>query len=300
VLDRGEAVLLAVDRRAVARSGRTGPPSPLVIAVAEAVAGARGIGSEAARVAADLVIDSGELNAADGRKLGLGSSAAAAVAAVGCALGAASGELDRQEVHRIAHAAHRALQAMSGHPGSGADVAASVWGGVIAVRADADPDWPPAVRPLALPPALQLVVAWTGVVAPTAPLVAAVMQLRGHDPDRWAAWREAIDLSARALVRACAEEDAAAAVAALATGANAIAALGHAAGVPLETAQHRRLADLAGRRGGACKPTGAGGGDLAVAAFTDAAAAEQFRGDVAGAGMACLALRVASGVEICA
>jgi mevalonate kinase len=70
--------------------------------------------------------------------------------------------------------------------------------------------------------------------------------------------------------------------------------------VALETEAHRRLAALAGARGGACKPTGAGAGDLAVAGFSDAAAAEQFRDDVAAAGMTALDLRVAPGVELCA
>jgi phosphomevalonate kinase len=298
VLDGGEAVLIAVDRYAVARVGTTPAElPPLLAAVRDQIRAARGAESAALRAAAAIAVDTGALQAADGRKLGLGSSAAAVAAATYCAL-AAGGEVELTEVHRIAHAAHRTAQARSGHPGSGADVAASVWGGVVAVRSSADPAAPPALRFLELPEHLHLVVVWTGVAAATPPLVAAVMQLRERAPDRWAAWRDAIDLAAQGLIRACADGDAGAAVAALATGANAVAALGHAAGVPLETEAHRRLAALAGARGGACKPTGAGAGDLAVAGFTDAGAAEEFRSDVAAAGMTALDLRVAPGAQL--
>ena len=82
----------------------------------------------------EIAVDSSALYD-DGTKLGLGSSAAVTVAATALAL---SGErtlpvIDREEVSTIALAAHAG--AARAARGSGADVAAAVHGGVIAVYA---------------------------------------------------------------------------------------------------------------------------------------------------------------------
>jgi phosphomevalonate kinase len=79
---------------------------------------------------------------------------------------------------------------------------------------------------------------------------------------------------------------------AIRAGGAAVAVLGRAVGVPLETALHRRIAVLAAARGGAAKPTGAGGGDLALAVFADPAQLSKFCGDLAHAGMETVALSV--------
>lgn len=290
VIDGAEAVLMAVDRRAVARlENEPRRLSPFLEAAADAIA--REVGGAAAERARRVVVDSEPLRAGD-VKLGLGSSAAATVAAIGCAL-ADGGDLDRVVVHRLAHGAHRAAQGRAGAPGSGADIATSVWGGLVVVRKrDAAGDLPLDTVPIHLPDDLQLVPVWTGAAADTATLVDRVRALRRHQRSTYDRATLSIADAVRDLVAAFERGSACAAVGALAAGGRAVAALGDAAGVALESPVHRKLRRLAERRGGAVKPTGAGAGDLALAAFDNAEAAGQFRRDVEDLELLCPALGV--------
>jgi phosphomevalonate kinase len=168
VLDGGAAVVIAVDRRVRATVG----PAP--VALSEFLAAAaeelgREVGAEAAAALARVTVDSEALRQ-DGHKLGLGSSAAATVAAVAAALHAV-GAFDRAHVGRLAAAAHAAAQGRRGAAGSGAAIAASTWGGAIVFTRGA-------VAPIALPAGLALDAAWTGAPADTATLVAAVTAAR--------------------------------------------------------------------------------------------------------------------------
>lgn len=292
VIDGGEAIMLAVDRRAVARVVSAPPAlSPFLEEAARLVADQFGADSAEARAARSVVVDTDALRQ-DDTKLGLGSSAAATVAAIGCALLAGEATepdptIDRALVHRLAHRAHRAAQSRAGAPGSGADVAASVWGGLCAVRVAGDPDLPLAVRPLELPDDLALVFVWTGRPADTASLVDRVRALRQHAPGDYAQATTAIADAADALIASFTRGSACSAVSALAAGGAAVAELGTIAGVELETPIHRRLSRLAQRRGGALKPTGAGAGDIALAAFPNQNAADGFRADLVASGIAC-------------
>jgi phosphomevalonate kinase len=56
-----------------------------------------------------------------------------------------------------------------------------------------------------------------------------------------------------------------------------MAALGHAANVPIVTEKLGRIAQLAEQAGGAAKPSGAGGGDVALALFPDDKSDQRFR-----------------------
>ena len=75
----------------------------------------------------------------------------------------------------------------------------------------------------------------------------------------------ALGAAADALCSALADPDAT--VAAVRRGAEALADLAERSGAPLVPAAHRDLDEVAARRGGAIKPTGAGGGDLLLAVF---------------------------------
>ena len=72
-------------------------------------------------------------------------------------------------------------------------------------------------------------------------------------------------------------ESASDAVSAIGNGGEAVADLGRAAGVELWLPVHSQMRDIAASLGGTLKPTGAGGGDLALAAFTSAEDASRFR-----------------------
>jgi phosphomevalonate kinase len=333
VLAGAEAVVMAINRRAVARvvapgtqDARAAAGSPFLQALAQAVAAHAGADSPAGRAAAMLAVDSSALRDVGGIKLGLGSSAAATVAACACALAhGPAGDVKPapDEVHRLAHLAHGVAQSAQGARGSGADIAASVYGGILGVRlrpervsrpmavpipgslpdpmhqplhASMPASGPMIVRPLV--PDLErsgvhLVFVWTGAPASTPALVARVHAWRDAQPAAYDRAMTALADAAQALIAALRPSGQATdVVAAIAAGAEAAGGLGRAAGVDIETEAHRAIARLAAGHGGASKPTGAGGGDIALAAFATAAAAAAFRAETVARGMKLLALRV--------
>src|SRR5262249_27638055 len=102
VLDGAPAIVLAIDRRAIARRNATPRgSSPFLVAVADEIAARRGASDPAARAALEISVDSTAFYHRI-TKLGLGSSAAVTVAATALALGTASPE----EVLTVALAAH--------------------------------------------------------------------------------------------------------------------------------------------------------------------------------------------------
>lgn len=298
VLDGGVAVLAAVSRYAVAQYlPDLSPETPLIEETVKRAAAALGDLAKALPTGSALV------NTAEFRhrvlsmepsqgsippamdpagqgpsgfhatKLGLGSSAAAAVAAAGSVLEMAGLPIDgkRDLLFSIADESHRAAQ---GGVGSGADVAVSVQGGCIAfVR---PPRETPVITPLRKPPQLHLLAFWTGGPVSTAAMIRAVSSLAARSP---AAYRTLIGQmrdSADHFVGAFAAGNAAAVVAQASLYGELLDELGTAAGVEIVTPRFRAAAALASRLGGAAKPSGAGGGDVGVAFFTEAAAATAF------------------------
>jgi len=211
----------------------------------------------------DLQLDVSALR--DGsRKLGLGSSAAAAAATVGAVVARAGKSLDdasiRSAVLDVALEGHRAVAPA----GSGADVAASVLGGLFVFqREEARVD----VQPVAPPATLDVRVIWTGVEARTSELVERVAQLRGRDEGAHDAAIARLSAAATRVCLAFAKDDPAEAIAAFAEHHEALAELGRLADVPIVEAKLAEAARLARAHGGAAKPSGAGGGDIAVAVF---------------------------------
>jgi phosphomevalonate kinase len=194
----------------------------------------------------------------DGRKLGLGSSAAILVASLyALQRQATPGHSETRFKDLIlgkALAAHR--QAQGG--GSGVDVASSTLGGTLCYRMDG----PSAA--IALPPGM-LVEVWTcPVSASTRDLLAAVAELAKVS----AVTHERImgrqsSASERAVERARAA-DAGGFIAALREQQHALSALGHAAGVPIVTPELAAASPQAEQEGGVLLPAGAGGGDIAL------------------------------------
>ncbi|MDP2308650.1 MAG: hypothetical protein Q8P18_21695 [Pseudomonadota bacterium] len=193
-----------------------------------------------------------------GHKPGFGGSAAAVVAAV-----TAAGLPARR-----AYEAHTAVQG----GGSGVDVFASLLGGVRRFPDGAQVSCPP---PLAI---------WSGQSAQTGPRVA---QYRA-----WAG-REAFVAGTRALVAAFGADPVAVTREAYAL----LRAMAHDAGIAYDTPAHARIAALATAFGGAAKPSGAGGGDVAVAFIPDPEARARFAEAVAAEGLAPLPVSIAAGAH---
>ncbi|HET9625979.1 MAG TPA: hypothetical protein VFP84_31680 [Kofleriaceae bacterium] len=281
VLDGAPAIVIAVDRRAVAR--RNALPrgsSPFLLAVADEIAARRGARDPAAQAALEISVDSAAFYdtvtsgprlpatvaaelATERTKLGLGSSAAVTVAATALALGTA----DRPLVLEIAQAAHARAQGPRGARGSGADIAASVFGGAI-VFSRPEPSGPCQIEPRRWPASVTLLPFFTGASADTAQLVAKVNAAREVQRAAVDAALTAITEASRAAVTALsapADLAAVALIGALALAAHATDRLAAATGLdlvpPCVTAARAAL----GRLGGTAKTTGAGGGDVGIA-----------------------------------
>jgi phosphomevalonate kinase len=234
VLWGAPALVTAVARFATADT----PRPPVHVSEEVALAAREGV------IDAPCFVDAGPLRTDDGaggtRKLGLGSSAAilsATLLAKAPAL-----ESDRPRLFESALDLHRRAQG----GGSGADVAASVFGGTLRfLRGDAGP----LLEPTALPAGLALTIFYADASASTQEFVAQVRRFAGGSPAAFA------PLLSRA--RAGAED------AALDVQFAALAELGASADVAIVTPAVAELAALAREEHGAFGPSGAGGGDVA-------------------------------------
>ena len=232
----------------------------------------------------DLDISS-ELDEADGRKLGLGSSAAVTVAtvrAVATFYGLAADDLT---VYKLAMLASDTVQPI----GSGGDIAASAMTGWVAYTSPdrswlrrarqrvgaggvsdlVEAGWPGlSVRRLP-PPSLRLQAGWTGAPASTPALVADV-QAGSHGADDYAVFlRDSQDCLAR-LITAIEDDDTAQIMRQIARNRALLAGLSRIGGRTIETAELARLVEIALEHGAAAKSSGAGGGDCGIALCTPA------------------------------
>ena len=272
VLEGGTAVLAAVNRHAVAQyiNGAQAESEVVEQAMMHAL---QEMGENASAIPHGAVlIDTSEFSQGP-NKLGLGSSAAAAVAAVG-AMFENAGLANEGQQHRIfnlADAAHRAAQ---GGVGSGADVAAAVYGGFIKFSRSADGK--ANVAPLPMPNNLHLVVFWTEKPASTRSFVEAVQNYARQAPSSYKMLMGAMKATADRFVNELQAGRSTAAVAAVGRYGRQMADLGKAVGMPIFTEDFERAAALAHEVGGEAKPSGAGGGDVGVAMFATPEGASLF------------------------
>jgi phosphomevalonate kinase len=229
VLEGAPAIVAAIDRYAIADSDSPGK------------------------------IDVRALHDESGTKLGLGSSAAAIVASL------AARALDRGEdprqlpvravVFRQARDAHARQQG----GGSGVDVAASVFGGVLRYVLERGA---PILHAVEIPPDLTLAIYWSGTSARTSDLRARVDAFRGRPgaAPLFASLRRFAEQAADAVDRRSAPEF----VASARDFGRALDGLGQASDAPIVLPAFAELAALAEREQAAFLPSGAGGGDIAI------------------------------------
>jgi len=270
VLHGGTAVVAAVDRRAVARFVPGAAPSTPLIAEALNVVAAYAREQNLPLPDGAPQVDSSALSQ-DGQKLGLGSSAAAVVAAMG-ALWDVLGQAPDALPLSLAVKAHRQAQ---GGRGSGGDVAAALQGGVIAYARPGQVDQVVRALPVEIP--AQLVVFRAGDPAATVQFLHAVERLQARDPAEHAAHVRLIAEAGARFVRAYEAADGAGLLASVAAAHEALQALGNAADVPIVTPALQTAAALARGCGGAAKGSGAGGGDVGIGFFPDPESADAFR-----------------------
>ena len=205
----------------------------------------------------------------DSRKLGLGSSAAIVVATLAAMrLDAArastevapapergSAAVDPQAIFAGALRAHRAAQPT----GSGVDVAASAFGGVLV--ASLGPDGSLEVRPHVMPAKLHVRVFSSPTAASTGGMIARVKAFEAADRAgfeavigraRDCARRVVVAMSPAAALEAMRDQD------------TALRDLARASGAPIFTPDFDELARVAANEGAFFGPSGAGGGDVGI------------------------------------
>jgi len=298
VLDGAEAIVASVDRRAVVRL----VPQPEATVLPPEAQASFDLAQQAlGRIEGALALDVSSLRSGD-KKLGLGSSAAAAVAAAGLVYSFHGRDLSdlttRREIMNVALEGHRAVAP----GGSGADVAASALGGFVRFSRQTDRI---KADPLAWPESLPIHVVWTGQEARTSTFVARVRALQSADPTRYTEVMDTLRATTAQLLRALELRQEAAVLAALDACGLAMEALGLAAAVSIVTDTLRGIADAARRTGaaaggaGAAKPSGAGGGDVAIAILSDMRAIPHFEAACRGLGAELLSLSLGTvGVKV--
>lgn len=204
-----------------------------------------------------LTSDRRELLARDGHPLGLGSSAAAAVALTAVLLAVTGAP--RTRVQRLAIEAHRSFQ---GGVGSGYDVACSMVGGLIVARPGGDRAHV-SVESVQLPPGLAVVLAGARPPLSTPSAVARLRESASRTEVRrtLAALADLAERATEALLKPGEERI----IESMRRYAVTEAKLGQEIGVTIVTPRTRAVADAIERLGGACKPSGAGGDELVVA-----------------------------------
>ncbi|UVI36142.1 phosphomevalonate kinase [Brevibacterium spongiae] len=247
----------------------------------------------AARGAAPRYFDldiSSELDDADGRKFGLGSSAAVTVATIAALDEFYELHLSLTERFKLALLA----TIMISPNASGGDLAASTFGGWIrysspdraALRAHREahgvvsalhcPEWAGSSARRVTPPAsLNLLVGWTGSPASTEHLVQRVHTPGAADtaapapeapkPRPLASFAAESHVLVDDLVTAFDHDDAEAALDTIRAVRALLQRLDETSGSLIETETLRDLCEIAGAHGAAAKPSGAGGGDCGIA-----------------------------------
>jgi phosphomevalonate kinase len=202
-----------------------------------------------------------------GEKLGLGSSAALTIGLLGALLAYAGKTIlhdkDYLQLFNLAVRAHRAAQ---GNLGSGIDIAASAFGGVVQYRVNLhSAGQKPEIARLHFPGELRMLIVWTGKSASTKEFVNCVNVFREKKPH---------DFNS---IMGGMTEISSAGCEALKTGKTAffleivrqyyqkMDELGKRCDIPIISAEHRRIAGIVQSNGAVYKPSGAGGGDLGIA-----------------------------------
>ncbi|MFV1958116.1 MAG: mevalonate kinase [Planctomycetota bacterium] len=242
-------------------------------------------------------IESAPLHAGPGgAKLGLGSSAAVAVALGGALRHLFPGAAAAGDRHARATAfaqdleAHRRAQ---GGRGSAVDVAASSFGGLFGyVRANEREATAARIEPLDWPAGLSFGVLWTGQPTRTADFLERWEAARHRRPRALEAIPDRLAALAEEGREAYEKADVDRILEVTEAYAEGLGALGGAIEAPILSPLHARLARLAKRNGVVYKPSGAGGGDVGVALGTSHEAMARTLEDAERAGCRALSLEV--------
>ncbi|MGD9897924.1 MAG: mevalonate kinase [Calditrichaceae bacterium] len=204
------------------------------------------------------------------KKYGFGSSAAMTVALFSglfrlAGLSFEEGE-DRARLFRLALGAHRKAQ---GNLGSGIDIAASTYGGMLVFKMLLDKEAKQvAPQPVDICQGLYMTPVWTGSSESTRKMIRSVSQLKKENQN---VYHDVINKLTGLSEHGCLayrEHDVAKFMSIVREYYEVLAFLGNKSDTPIISPVHQKLAELVGAAGGVYKPSGAGSGDIGIA-FSD-------------------------------
>lgn len=222
-----------------------------------------------------------ELDDDSGLKYGLGSSAAVVTAVITAILSkhlksAPSAKL----IFKLAAISHVKTQGN----GSGADIAASTYGGVLqysSFQAEwlldelnrtntltdlVETDWKYlTIKQIEFSRNLSVCVGWTGKPASTAKLVDKILELKVNNPDQFRQFLTCSKKAVDEILQSVTSGSISGLLEGIKRNRHCLAVVGQNAGVEIETDLLAELSDLAEKLGGAGKLSGAGGGDCGIA-----------------------------------
>ncbi|MEX0975591.1 MAG: hypothetical protein WDZ50_00665 [Woeseia sp.] len=207
-----------------------------------------------------------------GAKLGLGSSAALAVALTSALLRFSG---DRREPGPIAMAAHRAFQ---GGSGSGVDIAAALHGGVMAFNTTTNL----VTEALQWPAGMAYSLWWSGRAASTADKLMSLKENKRNAAARASAGK--LRRGSEQVLEAWRSGQSKEVLETLQDYCGALQEFSAAHRLGIFDAGHRQLHEFAARKGLTYKPCGAGGGDIGVVLGTRQDALEEFAVHATGCG----------------
>jgi phosphomevalonate kinase len=213
------------------------------------------------KIAFDLKIDTRDFYSPDGRKFGLGSSAAATVAAASAICNFLDLDLSRESLFKIVFEAHQEAQ---NKVGSGIDIAASVYGGILIYSMDNLDRKPVSAE---FPHDLYLMPIWTGRSASTVNLVT---KLNSWTKENESEYTQLIDAMKKESATACryfSRGESEEFCKTITSYYNLLGEMTYSSKIPILSDEHIRIREIVRDAGGVYKPSGAGFGDMGIAFY---------------------------------
>ncbi|MFD2043372.1 phosphomevalonate kinase [Ornithinibacillus salinisoli] len=228
-----------------------------------------------------------------GVKYGLGSSAAVVTSVVAAILEKyLPNKPEAHVIYKLAAITHAATQGN----GSGADVAASSYGGILeyssfqaywlqkeyeqasSIKELLERDWTYlSVQSLPYPQHLHLCIGWTGKPASTKKLVNELMKLKDNNIAKYEIFLSQSEKAVSSFLTGVKEDNPMLVINGIKQNRRALADVGKEANVEIETPLLTKLCDIAEQYDGAGKPSGAGGGDCGIAFLPTKEKADQVK-----------------------
>ncbi|NIS38545.1 hypothetical protein GWN91_05210, partial [Candidatus Saccharibacteria bacterium] len=211
--------------------------------------------------------DTSQFFTAQNEKLGLGSSAALTVALFSALSKFQDNNFDIEKEHDVIFKTsleiHRKAQ---DSVGSGIDITASVFGGVLRYHiTDRENKTLPIYEKLTIPDDLHILSIWTGASASTAQFVQKVNEFKMIKPYDYEAITERMKQVSTSGIEAIQQNSLTEFLKSVRLYYDEMKTLGEKSGVPIVSKAHHHIHDLVMGEGGAYKPSGAGGGDIGTA-----------------------------------